>query len=255
MNRSRLEPLGVPGLATMDLTRRRHRAQEPSGLDRWLVKQITSRLGPSPVRIELWDEPEVRAARRHRAHADSRPQGAVAAARQSGSALRRSLQLGPRASARRPADAAARGLPLHVREHRDRPGAGARPEARARPVGLEAQHSSPLRHRQRVLQAVARPRGAAIHVRVFRRPRHDDRASAASEDASRLPQAAAQARRARRRGRRRLGRLRAVHGARTTACACAASTSRRSRSRTRARGQASAGSTAKSSSSRTTTAT
>jgi cyclopropane-fatty-acyl-phospholipid synthase len=33
--------------------------REPSALDRWLVKQITTRLGPSPVRLELWDEPEL----------------------------------------------------------------------------------------------------------------------------------------------------------------------------------------------------
>ena len=58
MNRSRLEPLGVPpsdyGFNEAEAPR-----QEPSGLDRWLVKQITSRLGSSPVRIGLWDEPDV----------------------------------------------------------------------------------------------------------------------------------------------------------------------------------------------------
>ncbi len=57
MNRSRLEPLGVPdsryGLDAAAASR-----QEPSGLDRWLVNQIAGKLGPSPVRIELWDEPE-----------------------------------------------------------------------------------------------------------------------------------------------------------------------------------------------------
>src|SRR5688572_28266740 len=58
MNRSRLEPLGVPGseVGFGDAEAPRH---EPNGLDRWLVKQITSKLGASPVRIELWDEPEM----------------------------------------------------------------------------------------------------------------------------------------------------------------------------------------------------
>jgi cyclopropane-fatty-acyl-phospholipid synthase len=57
MNRSRLEPLGVPD-SRYGLDEAAARRQEPSSLDRWLVNQITSKLGPSPVRIELWDEPE-----------------------------------------------------------------------------------------------------------------------------------------------------------------------------------------------------
>jgi len=59
MNRSRLEPLGVPE-SEVGFDEAATSRPEPSGLERWLVKQITSRLGPSsPVRIELWDEPEV----------------------------------------------------------------------------------------------------------------------------------------------------------------------------------------------------
>jgi cyclopropane-fatty-acyl-phospholipid synthase len=58
MNRSRLEPLGVPesgyGFDDAEAARR-----EPSALDRWLAKQITKRLGESPVRVALWDEPDV----------------------------------------------------------------------------------------------------------------------------------------------------------------------------------------------------
>ena len=57
MNRSRLEPLGVPG-ADYGLDEGAAERQEPTSLDRWLVKQITSKLGASPVRIELWDERE-----------------------------------------------------------------------------------------------------------------------------------------------------------------------------------------------------
>jgi cyclopropane-fatty-acyl-phospholipid synthase len=58
MNRSRLEPLGVPesGYGFDDAEAARG---EPSALDRWLVKQITKRLGESPVKVTLWDEPDV----------------------------------------------------------------------------------------------------------------------------------------------------------------------------------------------------
>jgi cyclopropane-fatty-acyl-phospholipid synthase len=59
MDRSRLEPLGVPEAEYELEAASRH---GPSSLDRWLLKQITTRLGPeSPVRISLWDEPDVAA--------------------------------------------------------------------------------------------------------------------------------------------------------------------------------------------------
>ena len=58
MNRSRLEPLGVPG-SDYDYSDAEASRREPSALDRWAVRQIVTRLGSSsPVRIELWDEPE-----------------------------------------------------------------------------------------------------------------------------------------------------------------------------------------------------
>jgi cyclopropane-fatty-acyl-phospholipid synthase len=57
MDRSRLEPLGVPG-ADYALDEAASR-QGPTAFDRWLLRQITTRLGPeSPVRISLWDEPD-----------------------------------------------------------------------------------------------------------------------------------------------------------------------------------------------------
>ena len=58
MNRSRLEPLGVPGTEyDIEEAASRH---GPSALDRWLLKQIVTRLGPeSPVRATLWDTPDV----------------------------------------------------------------------------------------------------------------------------------------------------------------------------------------------------
>jgi len=58
MNRSRLEPLGVPP-SDYGFKEAEAPQHEPTGLDRWLIKQITSRLGSSPVRIGLWDEPDV----------------------------------------------------------------------------------------------------------------------------------------------------------------------------------------------------
>ena len=237
------------------MTRPLRRATSRAGSSVGSSSRSRASSGSSPVRIELWDEPEV-----------APRDGTVRMRILDGKALWQlivnpDLHFGDLYSSGR---IQVRGdlLTLLLEAYRytaEHPAIGAaaraRPEACARSVRLEAQHSSPLRHRQRFLQAVARPRGAAVHVRVFRRSRNDDRASAASENASRVPQAAAQARRARRRGRRRLGRLRAVHGARTTARASRASTFRKNRSHTRALGQDSSGSTARSSSSRTTTAT
>lgn len=55
MNRSRAEPLGVPEAGYADAEARRR----PTGVDRWLIRQITDKLGESPVRITLWDEPDV----------------------------------------------------------------------------------------------------------------------------------------------------------------------------------------------------
>jgi cyclopropane-fatty-acyl-phospholipid synthase len=53
-----LDPLGVPGTdygyTDADQSRR-----DPSALDRWLVRLITENLGDSPVRIALWDDPDV----------------------------------------------------------------------------------------------------------------------------------------------------------------------------------------------------
>jgi cyclopropane-fatty-acyl-phospholipid synthase len=59
MNRGRLDPLGVPGTDFRDVEDDRSR-REPNALDRWLRKQIVTRLGAdSPVRIALWDEADV----------------------------------------------------------------------------------------------------------------------------------------------------------------------------------------------------
>jgi cyclopropane-fatty-acyl-phospholipid synthase len=59
MNRSRLEPLGVPeSESAFDETGASR--QEPSSLDRWLLKQIVTKLGPATTaRLSLWDEPDV----------------------------------------------------------------------------------------------------------------------------------------------------------------------------------------------------
>ena len=57
MDRSRIEPLGVPEAdygygATED-------RRDPTGLDRWLVRQVVERLGDRRVRIALWNEPDI----------------------------------------------------------------------------------------------------------------------------------------------------------------------------------------------------
>ncbi len=57
MNRTRIEPLGVPGAESRYSDSAQSR--EPSKLDRWLVRQITNKLGDSPLRVVLWDEPDV----------------------------------------------------------------------------------------------------------------------------------------------------------------------------------------------------
>jgi cyclopropane-fatty-acyl-phospholipid synthase len=57
MNRTRTEPLGVPD-SDYDYGTPESRG-EPSALDRWLLKKIQTQLGDSPVKIALWDEPEV----------------------------------------------------------------------------------------------------------------------------------------------------------------------------------------------------
>ncbi len=57
MNRGRLEPLGVPG-TDLDVEDEASRG-EPSAFDRWLVRQIVTKLGPSPVHVALWDERDI----------------------------------------------------------------------------------------------------------------------------------------------------------------------------------------------------
>jgi cyclopropane-fatty-acyl-phospholipid synthase len=52
-----MEPLGVP--ESDYFTDEEAARQEPTGFDRWLAKQITTKLGESPVRIALWDAPDV----------------------------------------------------------------------------------------------------------------------------------------------------------------------------------------------------
>jgi cyclopropane-fatty-acyl-phospholipid synthase len=60
MSRTRIEPLGVPETEYNDYADSEQARREPKGLDRWLVAQITTKLGSaSPVRLVLWDEPDV----------------------------------------------------------------------------------------------------------------------------------------------------------------------------------------------------
>lgn len=63
MNRSRLEPLGVPtsGYATDSAPERAAAPGAPSAADRWIVRQLAGRLGDAPIDVVLWDEPAERA--------------------------------------------------------------------------------------------------------------------------------------------------------------------------------------------------
>lgn len=56
MNRSRIEPLGVPDA---DYSPAAESQGNPNALDRWLVSQIVNKLGESPVRLALWNEPDI----------------------------------------------------------------------------------------------------------------------------------------------------------------------------------------------------
>ena len=59
MNRSRMEPLGVPE-SDYGYSEAHEARRDPTALDRWLVSQITRRLGEkSPVRLTLWNEPDL----------------------------------------------------------------------------------------------------------------------------------------------------------------------------------------------------
>jgi cyclopropane-fatty-acyl-phospholipid synthase len=59
MNRSRLEPLGVPGshYEYDEQTADPHGQSAPSAFDRWILSKLTSRLDESRLKIVLWDAP------------------------------------------------------------------------------------------------------------------------------------------------------------------------------------------------------
>ena len=60
MERSRVDPLGVPG-ADHGLGEQHEQpssGREPNGLGRWIAAQLRNRLDSSRVRVLLWDEPE-----------------------------------------------------------------------------------------------------------------------------------------------------------------------------------------------------
>jgi cyclopropane-fatty-acyl-phospholipid synthase len=56
MNRSRIEPLGVP---EAEYSQAAESQGNPNALDRWLIAQIVNKLGDSPVRLTLWNEPDI----------------------------------------------------------------------------------------------------------------------------------------------------------------------------------------------------
>jgi cyclopropane-fatty-acyl-phospholipid synthase len=60
MNKSRLEPLGVPGsqLDYEDTAASQTSGDSPSALDRWVLSKLTSRIDPARLRVVLWDAPQ-----------------------------------------------------------------------------------------------------------------------------------------------------------------------------------------------------
>jgi cyclopropane-fatty-acyl-phospholipid synthase len=60
VNSSRVEPLGVPGSGygyAEDAAGGSRR--EPSAIDRWIVSRLGKLLGDSPIKIALWNEPDI----------------------------------------------------------------------------------------------------------------------------------------------------------------------------------------------------
>jgi cyclopropane-fatty-acyl-phospholipid synthase len=60
MNRSPLEPLGVPSTQYTEnrsASRGWSRGSAPTGFDRWLLQQLTDGIGDAPIRLQLWDLP------------------------------------------------------------------------------------------------------------------------------------------------------------------------------------------------------
>jgi cyclopropane-fatty-acyl-phospholipid synthase len=58
MNRSRLDPLGVPADGQeIDDSAATTARREPRALDRWILSRLRDRLKGSPVALELWDAP------------------------------------------------------------------------------------------------------------------------------------------------------------------------------------------------------
>jgi cyclopropane-fatty-acyl-phospholipid synthase len=54
-----MEPLGVPSADYHSYPPADQARRDPRGLDRWLVAQITRKLGRSPVQVALWNDPDV----------------------------------------------------------------------------------------------------------------------------------------------------------------------------------------------------
>jgi cyclopropane-fatty-acyl-phospholipid synthase len=59
MDRTRTQPLGVPGTDYHRISSTDNDRSSPKGIDRWLVGQIVKRLDHSSIRVALWDEPDV----------------------------------------------------------------------------------------------------------------------------------------------------------------------------------------------------
>ena len=181
-----------------------------TALDRWALARIRDMVATARVRFRLWDGFELPSGRApvgtHRLQESAR---AVQLGLGSRSEFRRNLHVRRRRRARRPGRRCCANLSRVWAARRPTLVVVAEIERRARRKG---ERPSPLRPRERVLRALARPRDG-LHVRVLsRRPTPRSRCAQIAKMDRVCRKLGAEAGRACRRSGLRLGLARAVHG-------------------------------------------
>ena len=185
--------------------------------EKLLLARMMESLGNPPLDLVLWDGQEIASLDKTCAcaGADSRPRRIAETDRQPRAWLRRNVHRGSHRGAGKSG-----GLPRSdlssvpaYRAGPDRPKAAGALQCPAaqQPAQGAAQYPPSLRHRQRFLQALARP-GHGVHLRLFSRPGDGPGRRAGGEARLCVPQAAPRAWRNGARDRLRLGRPGAAHG-------------------------------------------
>ena len=175
--------------------------------DRWLLSVLQRQLRGAPIRLTLWDGTSAYSS-------FAPPVGTVLVKdrltlvrllRSRHVAFWRGVQLGSPRGAGRPGRMPGGGVSHEPQAYTFDPSSSME-RARGEHVGhLSRQHPPPLRYRERLLRAVARP-AARVHLCVLSVSRHESGGGAGGQDGPRLPQVAAEARREGHRGRVRVGR-------------------------------------------------